>query len=74
MIAEEVFGVDDPKKQNYDADKYTEILGLCGWKCINSRRFAKYGGQKAWIKIGGILDPDVNAFADILDEPADIPF
>lgn len=74
MIADEVFGVDDPKKQNYDVDKYTEILRLCGWKCINSRRFAKYGGQKAWIKTGGILDPDVNAFADILEEPVDIPF
>lgn len=56
MIAHDVFGVEDPRKQNYDADKYTEILRLCGWKCINTRRFAVYGGQKAWIKEGGVLD------------------
>ena len=56
MIACEVFGVENPKKQKYDASMYTEIMKLCGWKCINSRKFPKYGAQKAWIKEGGILD------------------
>lgn len=74
MIACEVFGVVDPKKQNYDADKYTEILRLCGWKCINSRRFANYGGQKAWIKIGGVLDAEaVLNSEDEKDDRSDVP-
>lgn len=65
MIAHDVFGVEDPTRQNYNADVYTEILKLCGWKCINSRRFPIYGGQKAWIKIGGILDTDVEGFIKV---------
>lgn len=59
MIAHEVFGIDDPKKQSYDASLYTEILRAKGWKDINSRKFYSYGRQKAWIKIGGPLDKDV---------------
>lgn len=73
MIACEVFGVENPKKQNYDADKYTEILRLCGWKCINSRRFPKYGGQKAWIKEGGIHDAEASGFISVRDTD-EIPF
>ena len=67
MIAHDVFGVEDPTRQNYNADVYTEILKLCGWKCINSRRFPIYGGQKAWIKIGGILDTDVEGFIKVIE-------
>ena len=73
MIAHDVFEVEDPKKQGYDADKYTEIMRLLGWKCINTRAFTDYGRQKAWIKTEGPLDKTtvVPEFVEVQEE---IPF
>lgn len=73
MIACEVFGVDNPRKQKYDANMYTEIMRLCGWKCINSRKFPRYEAQKAWIKEGGILDTGYDGLIKVSLEE-EVPF
>jgi len=42
----------------WESKRIADMLRELGWKCIDSRKFAMYGSQKAWVKI---VDPSMDA-------------